>query len=200
MAGRKRKSMAPRFPCGKVIRNTVAPEPREIPPTPEVQTRRKAVFGREDADGELECVINILGRRLDEDQRMAARKARAVYNRFAAANRPPRTVSGQLRDFVQASVFEPMSADDQAEASADFDTMRRGVIREVRYQFRYSDSVRAGAASRQAWREVNAICHGEMPSNVYALKLGLEAVIEHFDLRADRARRSQQEALDRKAA
>ena len=62
--GRKRKSMALRHPCGKIVQPTHDPrEPAQIHATPETQARRKAILGElVAASGGNEAVI--CGRKL----------------------------------------------------------------------------------------------------------------------------------------
>lgn len=181
--GRRRKSLAPRHACGKVVQRYERehnPEP-DPTPTPEIQARRTAIFGSPTASGELECPISILGNRLDYDQRKAARLARTNYRRFTAVILPPRVVAGQLTDFVQGSAAMPILPDDLDALKADYEQLRRAVLREVKYRFRGSPS-RAGPISRQAWREVHGLAQGRTPRNLHALRLGLDAIVLHYDL------------------
>lgn len=192
--GRRRKSLAPRHPGGKINqraqreREPVRPDDK---PTPEVVARRVAMFGKPppengDAQGELECPISILGKRLDADQQNAARKAMATYNRFSMAILPPRVVSGQLRDYVQGSSAMPALPEDLEEHKKDYETMRRAILREVKWRFRLNagqpNAIQPGAVARQAWREVHALMQRRTPSNLRALQLGLDAIVLFYDL------------------
>jgi len=194
--GRPRKSLERRKPCGRLVQREYEPPPEDISPTPETQARRKAIFGHYEAKGELECPISILGRRLDKDQRYAARKARAIYARYSAAILPPRIVCGQLTDYVQGSAVCPMLPDDADEAKAEFEEMRRCILREVRYRYR-GNPPRRDAIARQAFREVQTIMHGKLPRNLLALKLGLDAIVRHYDLAdARKTMSAQQDQLE----
>ena len=178
--GRPRKSMAPRKPCGR-LRQTPA-EPDNAWPTPEVMARRKALLGSASARGELECPITLLGARLDQDQAYAARKARSIYDRHAVAIQPPRVVIGSLRDYVQGSGAGSALAPDAADRfKADFEELRRAVLREVRWRFRLNPD-RAAPAARQAWRELQSLMQGRLPRNQSALIYALDAIVLYYDL------------------
>jgi len=192
-AGRPRKSMAPRFPGGKVDRRAISKEvadrmePRGqighdiIEPSPLVTERRIALLGSASALGELECPTTILRSKLDEDQRIAAEMARTAYQRYAAASMHPRVVAGQLQDFIQGSGGSGMPVEVAERATAEYEQLRRAILREVRFRFRFNagNDVPASAIARQAWREVRRLMQGEMPRNLHALKLGLDAIVEH---------------------
>lgn len=173
--------MAARKPCGR-LRQEPTVEPPPVPPTAEVAARRAALLGSASETGELECPITLLGSRLDAEQAYAARRAKSVYARYAVAIQPPRVVVGSLRDYVQGSgagpALPPESAD---EYKAEFEDMRRAVLREVKWRFRLNQN-RAGPASRQAWREVYSLMMGRMPRNLDALRYGLDAIVLHYDL------------------
>lgn len=186
--GRKRKSMAQRHPCGKIVQPTHDPrEPAQIHATPETQARRKAILGKPDAHGEIDFPLAHLKGKLDADQIMAAGKAMAVHGRFnARAMCAPRLVSGNMGDFIQSSGGgEPVTPEDQDEAKQEYEQLRRAVLREVRHRLNALGSLKAGAASRQAWREVVRLCKLEKHANLYALRLGLDAIIEHYDLKPE---------------
>jgi hypothetical protein len=192
--GRQRKVGAVRHPCGKIIQRVereAKPADPYVPPTAEVNARRKAMFGKHapengDAQGELECPVSILGRRLDADQRHAANKALSAYARYSMAILPPRIVAGQLRDYVQGSSALPMLPDDLEEHKAAYELLRRAVLREVKHRFRANQGVpgltQPGAIARQAWREVHALMQRQLPRNLHALRLGLDAIVKEYDL------------------
>lgn len=192
--GRPRKVGAVRHACGKVVQRIereINPPELYVAPTAEVNARRRAMFGKHapengDAQGELECPISILGKRLDQDQRHAAKKAMATYARFSMAILPPRVVAGQLRDYVQGSSAMPMLPDDLEEHKSAYELMRRAVLREVKYRFRDNAGVpgltQPGAIARQAWREVHALMQRQLPRNLHALRLGLDAIVLEYDL------------------
>lgn len=181
--GRPRKHMAERHPCGKVIQHATD-DP--VWPTNEVMERRKALLGSASARGELECPITLLGARLNADQRYAARKARRIYELFAMAKALPRVVSGQLQDFVEGSGSTGgLPREAVEEYSAAYEELRRAVLREVRWRFRLSPN-RMGAASRQAWRAVHSLSQGHMPGNIDALRIGLDAVVDYYELKDQR--------------
>ena len=152
--------------------------------------RRKALLGSSSAVGELECPITLLGPKLDQDQAYAGRKAKATYARFAIALQPPRVVAGSMQDYVQGSGAAPPAEPGVIEEYlAEFEEMRRAVLREVKWRYRFNreipDSPQPSAVARQAWREVHALMHGRMPRNLHALKLGLDAIVLHYDLGAE---------------
>ncbi|MEN6301310.1 MAG: hypothetical protein ABFD96_01220 [Armatimonadia bacterium] len=192
--GRRRKSLAPRHPGGKIIQRTQRerePVKLDDKPTPEVVARRVAMFGKPppengEAQGELECPISILGDRLDSDQQNAARKALATYSRFTMAILPPRIVAGQLRDYVQGSSAMPALPEDLEEHKKEYETMRRAILREVKWRFRFNledpNAVHPSAIARKAWREVQALMHRQPTGNIYALRLGLDAIVLFYGL------------------
>lgn len=180
--GRRRKSLAPRKPCGRLKQEAKPKEAENIWPTPEIMARRAALLGSQSAVGELECPITLLGAKLDGDQSYAARKARSIYGRYAMVTQVPRIVVGSLRDYVQGSAGAiPVSPDQAEEYRAEFEETRRAILREVKWRFRLSPD-RAGPASRQAWREVHSLMLGRMPRNLHALRYGLDAIVLHYDL------------------
>lgn len=185
MVGRPRKSMEPRKPCGR-LQQAREPESREpVLPTPETQARREALFGKPLERGELECPINQLGTRLSVDQRVAARRARALYERFCPVIHMPRIVVGSLRDFVQGSGSAPdVDPEASQKAKQEYEQMRRAVLREVRHKYRYNsgDQVPASAVSGQAWRAVHGLVQGILPGNLHALHIGLDALVQHWEL------------------
>jgi len=177
--------MGQRKPCGRLIQ-AATPESREpVLPTPENQARREMLFGRPLERGELECPINQLGKKLTVEQRVAARRAKAVYGRFAATAGVPRVVVGSLRDYVQGSGSMPeIDAMQVYEARMEYEQMRRAVLREVRHKYRYNtgDQVPASAVSGQAWRAVHGLVQGIMPGNLHALHIALDALVQHWEL------------------
>jgi len=181
--GRPRKHMAERHPCGKIIRKEID---ESVWPTAEVMERRKRLLGSASARGELECPITLLGSRIDADQQHAARKAKRIYELFAMASSLPRIVSGQLQDYVQGSCAGGgLPADIATEYVAAYNELRRAVLREVRWRFRFSPD-RMGAASRQSWRAVQELAQGHMPRNLDALRIGLDAVVDYYELKDQR--------------
>ncbi len=187
-AGRPRKNLAARHPCGKIRRDTHDPTEAAVTyGTPETQARRTALLGQPNAHGEIDFPLAHLRGKLDADQLMAAGKAMAVHGRFnARAMCAPRLVSGNMGDFIQSSGGgEPVTPEDQAEAKQEYEQLRRAVLREVRHRLNALGALKAGAASRQAWREVVRLCKAEKHINLYALRLGLDAIIEHYDLKPE---------------
>lgn len=191
MVGRPRKSMQPRKPCGRLVQ-AKEPESRDpVLPTPENQARRQALFGKSTERGELECPVNLLGQKLTVEQRIAARRAKALYGRFAAAVNVPRIVVGSLQDYVQGSGTLSGQDDEQAQkAKEEYEQMRRAVLRDVRHRFVYNDPKKgqtpATAVSGQAWREVHALVQGMLPKNLHALRIGLDALVGYWDLEETR--------------
>lgn len=163
--GRRRKSGVKRHPNGQ-------PNYYErVDPTPETQARRLAVFGDPKARGELNCPVDLLKKALTEEQYWAGRAARSTYARYQAAIMAPRTVAGQLQDYIQGGGGEPMDADAAQEAVSNYAEMITAVRR---YSFR-------------ALKEVERVMRGAMPRDVDILKLGLEAICDHLDLRRKKA-------------
>lgn len=184
--GRPRNVMGKRYPSGDLVKPKVE---ENVWPTPEVMARRRVLLGNPSAVGELECPIVQLGGKLDADQAHAARKARGIYERFAAAKSLPRIVSGQLQDYVQGSGGGgSLPVDLVEDYCAAYEELRRAVLREVRWRFRLSPD-RMGSASRQAWRAVRSLVQGDVPGNLDALRFGLDAVIAFYDL-GDTAKKS----------
>lgn len=193
--GRPRKSLQPRKPCGRLRQQPKAAE-ENVWPTPEITARRHALLGSPSAVGELECPITRLGTKLNADQAHAARKARGIYERFAAARSLPRIVSGQLQDYVQGSGGGgSLPADAVEEYCAAYEELRRAVLREVRWRFRLSPD-RMGAASRQAWRAVRSLVQGDVPGNLDALRMALDAIVTHYDL----GNEAEKSPMERRAA
>ena len=189
MAGRPRKSMQARKPCGRLVQATTAESREPILPTPENQARREMLFGRPLERGEIECPINQLGTKLTVEQRIAARRAQGLYGRFAAAKNLPRVVVGSLRDYVQGSGSMPeIDAKQVYEASMEYEQMRRAVLREVRHRYRYNAGyqVPASRVAAQAWSQVHAIAQGLPQANLHALKIGLDALVQFWELEASR--------------
>jgi len=192
--GRRRKSLAVRHPGGKInqrVQREREPVKPDDKPTPEVVARRVAMFGKPppengDAQGELECPIAILGKKLDADQRNAAKKAMATYSRYSMAIMPPRIVSGQLRDYVQGSSSMPALPEDLEEHKKEYEILRRAVLREVKWRFRGNGPTdqNPGAIARKSWRAVQNLMHRQATpaKDLYALKLGLDAIVLFFDL------------------
>lgn len=202
MVGRPRKSMSLRHKGGKIIQPTheQGDDLRLADNgTPERYRRRLAVWGS-DAEiaskhtREIDCPVDLLHGfdKLDDEQHSAARKAISTYNRFAASKHSPRVVSGNLGDYIQGSRGEPMSTDDAEDAAKAFDKMRRAIMREVRHKFTYPDqngkkgplgTAWANAQARKAWRCVHNVMQRRSPESIDALKWGLDAIVDFYDLK-----------------
>lgn len=170
--GRRRKA-GPRYPGGKLRPTPEELERRMTPrsyrdeivePTPEIQSRRTAIFGNPTADGELCCPVDLLQKRLTEPQYFAGRYARAAYARYCIAIMAPKVVAGQLRDFIQGGGGTSMDADAAKEAVKRYQDITLAIRR---YSFR-------------SLKEVERIMHGAMPRNFEALAVGLTALADHL--------------------
>lgn len=171
-AGRKRKTNADRYPCGKVrpspeeLARRMEPRNETVDPTPEIIAMRIAAFGDPKATGELCCPIDRLKARLTEDQYYAGRYARTVYARYCIAIGVPRLVSGQLTDYIQGGGGSPMDHEQAMDAVAHY---QDAILAIQRY-------------SRRSLREVQRIMHGAQPRSFDALAVGLTALADHMGL------------------
>lgn len=174
MVGRPRKSTACRYPNGQPVR-----EPREDDlGTEEEQARKRRVFGAKARHRELSCPVDVLEAqgRLTTCQHRAGRIARDTFARYCIAINAPRVVSGPLEDFVEGRMIalEPLNA--------------RTCVREYQEMIRftrlwvfghYRNLVkRPEVLSAAACRDLERIMRGDMPRNLFTLKLALNAVME----------------------
>lgn len=176
-AGRKRKA-GDRYRCGKLIpspeeleRRMTPRKPETVDPTPETIARRTAAFGNPKAEAELCCPIDLLGKRLTQEQAWAGRYARSTYARFCIAIGAPKIVAGQLRDYVQGGGGTSMNEDQAIAAVKAYQDMTLAIRR---YSFR-------------SLKEVERVCHGSMPRNFDALAVGLTALADHLGFEEQRA-------------
>ena len=173
-AGRKRKA-GPRYPCGQrklsqeeLDRRMTPRKPETVDPTPEVIARRLAAFGDLKAEAELCCPVDLLRRKLSEQQYWAGRYARTVYARYCIAIGAPRVVAGQFRDYVQGAGNSSMG-EDQAKAAVK--AYQEMILAVSRY-------------SRRSLKEVERVAHGSMPRSVDTLKVGLQALADYLGFEA----------------
>lgn len=174
MAGRPRKSTAKRYPNGQPVRE----QKEDDLGTPEHQVRKRRAFGRNAGHRELNCPVDILEaqKRLTFGQHRAGRIARDTFARYCIAINAPRVVSGPLQDFVEGRMIaaEPLNARTCVREYQEMIRFTRlWVIGHYRNLVRRSDVLAAAAC-----RDLERIMRGDMPRNLFTLKLALNAVME----------------------
>ena len=167
-AGRPRK-FRPRKPCGRLRQEAM--EPAIDKGTPETQARRSEAFGKPDAHGQLDRVLDRLRARLTTEQYWAGDIACMAYERYNAAIHAPRVVAGQLQDFVQGGGV----------SSVDPEAAQKAVDR-------YRDIISAiRRYSLRSLKQVERVMRGSRPTDIDALRVGLTALADHLGFQAAQA-------------
>lgn len=116
-AGRKRKAMALRQPSGQIRKSAYA---ERVGPTPEAMKRREKLLGSRTAQGEVDCMLDVLAAHtvLTERQAEAGRRyAMARLSALRAKGINPAPSSPKLADWVDSGFVPGGSGDD---GTADF--------------------------------------------------------------------------------
>lgn len=170
-AGRKRRAMALRQPSGQIRKSAYA---ERIGPTPEALRRREKLLGSRTAQGEIDCVLDVLAgaeaQVITQKQAEAGRRyaqARAAALRAAGIN--PAPASPRLADWIDRGGIAPISSGDDGAAAHRWRRARMCVFD-------------CGADVR---RIVGRVCLDNAPPRdleVERLRIGLDALVRLWRL------------------
>lgn len=167
-AGRKRKAMALRQPSGQIRKSAYADR---IGPTPEALKRREKLLGSRTAQGEVDCVLDVLAAQgvLTESQAEAGRRyGLARLSALRAKGINPAPSSPRLADWVDSGFITGGAGDD---GDADYRWRR---ARQCVFD--------CGEAVRRAVERV--CCDNAEPrgAEILRLRIGLDALIRLWRL------------------
>jgi|GEM_PF-3572630 len=101
-AGRKRRQAVAREPSGRVAKRARTPL-QDTRPTPEIRKRREILLGSHDAQGELECILDVLAA---PSRRLITSKQAEAGRRYAMAKLALQRSIGISPDPVTPSLSE----------------------------------------------------------------------------------------------